>query len=189
MGVDSTLMVYLLQKPSPSSIILGREAHHVNLGTHQHSDSSVHVTIEKAHLSTKGRTFLGPSVVGQLAWFFATVLQNNWSPDVLKISHFLSVTHCSPFEYVLGVIMPQWVKLGKSLLGLNCGSWTENWFFCSLAPWQLLCPQESLSLELLVPGNQQEGCWVEQVVKVGNLHSEVGNGLPFFSTETKEREP
>lgn len=77
MGVGSTLMIYLLQKPSLSSIILGRGAHHVNLGTHQHSDSSVHVTIEKAHLSTKGRIFLGPSLVGQMVWFFVTVLQNN----------------------------------------------------------------------------------------------------------------
>lgn len=80
----------------------------MNLGTHQHSDSSVHVTIERTHLSTQGRIFLGPSVVGQLAWFFATVLQNSQSPDALKSSHFLSVTHYSPFEYVLGEILPQW---------------------------------------------------------------------------------
>lgn len=119
-GVGSTLMIYLLQKPSPSSIILGRGAHQVNLGTYQHSDSSVQVTIEKAHLSTKGRIFLGPSLVGQLAWYFATVLQNKWSPDVS--SHFLSVAHHSPFECVLGVNLPQWGKLGKSLLGLDGGS-------------------------------------------------------------------
>lgn len=73
----------------------------MNLGTHQHSDSSVHVTIKKAHLSTKGRIFLGPSLVGQLAWFFATVLQNSWSPDALKSSHFLSVTHYSPLRMFL----------------------------------------------------------------------------------------
>lgn len=61
------------QRPSHSNIILGRGVHHVNLGSHKRSDSSVHVTVKKeTHLSQRERIFLGPSVLGQLVWVFAT---------------------------------------------------------------------------------------------------------------------